>query len=267
MVIQSVGYHHPHDRNFVIDRPYGVASWLFLLVKTPALFRINGRESVCRRNSFIIFTEGVPQYYRASGEEYIDDWFHFEVDDVDRELFRALEIPLNTLTRLENINDISEIIKNISYEFCDENPFLTDITDMYLKILFLKLGDIIGGRVSVQAGCYQQMLALRREIYNTPHIRRSVDEMAAEFSMSRSSFQHNYKKIFGVSVTDEVNSARMKRAQDLLFTTDMTLAEIALQCGYNDEAYFIRRFKLHRGETPTEYRKRLYDQENKEDKQ
>ena len=54
--MDEIGYDHKHDKTFCIDRPNGSGDWLFLIIKTKALFRIGGREIHVKPNSFIMFT-------------------------------------------------------------------------------------------------------------------------------------------------------------------------------------------------------------------
>jgi AraC-like DNA-binding protein len=49
----------------------------------------------------------------------------------------------------------------------------------------------------------------------------------------------------------------VERAQLLLFTTNMTIKEVAYTLGFSDQNYFIRMFRKMTGTTPQEYRKRL----------
>jgi len=56
-------------------------------------------------------------------------------------------------------------------------------------------------------------------------------------------------------VKDDVISARIKRAMQLLSNTDMRIQEIAEQCGYNNESHFMRQFKVNCGMTAVQYRK------------
>ena len=51
MQIYSMGYNNSHGRDFVIDRPKGINSWLLLLIKTPAVFLFDGVETIVRANS------------------------------------------------------------------------------------------------------------------------------------------------------------------------------------------------------------------------
>lgn len=75
--------------------------------------------------------------------------------------------------------------------------------------------------------------------------------------MSRSGFQHSYKKIFGVSVMSDIIAGKMKRAQQLLVSTNLTVKDISQKIGYANEYVFMRQFKAYCGKTPTEYRSLL----------
>jgi len=48
---------------------------------------------------------------------------------------------------------------------------------------------------------------------------------------------------------------RLEYAQGLLCTTSMNIKEVAKKCGYNNEFYFSRIFKQHRGTNPSDFRK------------
>ncbi|HEY0611972.1 MAG TPA: helix-turn-helix transcriptional regulator, partial [Chitinophaga sp.] len=48
---------------------------------------------------------------------------------------------------------------------------------------------------------------------------------------------------------------RVERAQSLLVNTDLPLAEIAAETGFENLSYFTRIFKEKAGQTPGEYKK------------
>lgn len=68
---------------------------------------------------------------------------------------------------------------------------------------------------------------------------------------------------FSKLITEQTNEAplthiqrrRLQSAQQLLSTTDLTIAEIASQCGYDDSNYFSRIFKKTFQLTPSEWQK------------
>ena len=57
------------------------------------------------------------------------------------------------------------------------------------------------------------------------------------------------------NVINDIINSRLRRVKFYLTTSDMTLEDIAQQCGYHNQLHLIRQFKQHYGLTPTEYRK------------
>ena len=261
MKIYSIGYNHPHDKYFCIDRPGGTSNWLLLLIKTPAIFRQDNKEIVTKKNSFILYTDSTPQYYKAYGNEYIDDWFHFSVNDEEKKLVDELNIPLNTVTEIFDITELSSIVRNMTYEFYSKNIYKNEIMDLSIRMILYKLSQILSAKTGltteISSIYYDRMQNLRNNIYNTPEVHRTVDEMAENLSMSRSGFQHTYKKIFGVGVSEDIINSRLQKVKFYLSTTEMTLSDIAELCGYNNEIYLMRQFKKKFGITPTEFRRCL----------
>ena len=80
MKINKIGYNHRHYADFFVSRPNGSGDNLLLLLKTPAIFEINGEEIHTEKDSFILFRDGTPQNYRSAGGEFANDWFHFTYD-------------------------------------------------------------------------------------------------------------------------------------------------------------------------------------------
>ncbi|AFC32863.1 hypothetical protein PM3016_6224 [Paenibacillus mucilaginosus 3016] len=260
MELHVIGYHHSHDKTFVIDHPNGIgSSWILLLIKTPAVFVQNGKEVVTKENSFILFTSDEPQHYRSYGNEYVDDWFYFSIDDADKEFFGKLNIPYNTVTWLGDISEISSIIQKMTYEFYTAGAHSGDAIKHYLYIFFIKLSRKLHSGLhfpSVKASAkYECMINVRIRIRTNPVSIPSVKELAKELSMSLSSFQHTYKKLFGVNVMNDIINSRLHCAKALLSTTDLSLDSIAAQSGYSNAFHLMRQFKAKFGLTPTEYKK------------
>ena len=64
-----------------------------------------------------------------------------------------------------------------------------------------------------------------------------------------------FKKYLGVSFTAHINNLRVKTAQELLNTTDLSIKEIAGTVGYNNLNYFYKSFKKCTCTTPSVYKK------------
>jgi AraC-like DNA-binding protein len=94
------------------------------------------------------------------------------------------------------------------------------------------------------------------------HISNNVDKrldgasIANEFHISRATLDRIFKKYIGQSLHDTVTEQRLNTAATLLVQTKLSVAEIALKCGFDTEEYFFCFFKKHTGTTPLTFRKK-----------
>lgn len=82
-----------------------------------------------------------------------------------------------------------------------------------------------------------------------------VNDLAEIFHLSRSTLSKGFKKIFGLSLQDYINSLIIQKAKGKLLKTDKTIQQIAFEIGYKDPYYFYRVFKKCTGKTAVEFRK------------
>ena len=66
-----------------------------------------------------------------------------------------------------------------------------------------------------------------------------------------------FRKKYGQSFKDYLNSYRMEQAADYLIHTDKKIAQIAEEVGYRDLDYFVNRFIQVKGCTPAKFRKKM----------
>ena len=83
----------------------------------------------------------------------------------------------------------------------------------------------------------------------------SVKKAASYVGMSGNYFISLYKEVTGQGFWDYVTSLRIRRATELLVTTDDTIGNIARAIGYKNEYHFSRKFKEITGDSPSQYRK------------
>ena len=82
----------------------------------------------------------------------------------------------------------------------------------------------------------------------------TLAELARLTGMSPKYFCRYFRTIVHRSPIDYVNYYRVECASHFLSTSDMTVAEIAQHCGYNDSSFFIKQFRKYKGTTPKHYR-------------
>jgi AraC-like DNA-binding protein len=81
-----------------------------------------------------------------------------------------------------------------------------------------------------------------------------VPDLAARARLSVFQFDLRVKGLFGLSAGQYLTRARIERACDRLRQSDAPISELALECGYSDQAAFTRQFHKSVGLTPRAYR-------------
>ncbi len=85
-------------------------------------------------------------------------------------------------------------------------------------------------------------------------------ELAAIAHVSTSYFSTMFKQINGLPPVEYIVGQRIRRAIEYIRTTDMSLTDVAIACGFNNSTNFYKAFHRVTGRTPASYRKPLaYD--------
>jgi len=90
----------------------------------------------------------------------------------------------------------------------------------------------------------------------------SLDLMAKLCSVTNTYLSSLFKKEVSMTLTDYINSTRIRQSLALLNTTSLSIQEIALQCGFSDSNYFTRTFKKFQGQSPKGYRETIRRSQN-----
>jgi AraC family transcriptional regulator len=82
-----------------------------------------------------------------------------------------------------------------------------------------------------------------------------LTEIARECALSVSHFARSFKETFGVSTHKWLIRRRIEHAQGLLRQTTTSIADIAMQSGFGDQAAFTRTFRQIVGASPGRWRR------------
>jgi AraC family transcriptional regulator len=85
----------------------------------------------------------------------------------------------------------------------------------------------------------------------------SIAQVASECSLSRSHFSRAFKKNTGLSPRDWYLQLRLDKARGLLSTSQLTISQISLDCGFADQSHFTRVFTREVGITPFNWRRSM----------
>jgi transcriptional regulator GlxA family with amidase domain len=84
-----------------------------------------------------------------------------------------------------------------------------------------------------------------------------LEALASQFQLSPRQLSRRFKQVSGRTMGQYQQNLRCIEAKDLLKTTDMAIADIALAVGYFDVSHFGRVFNKHSGQSPTAYRNKV----------
>jgi AraC family transcriptional regulator len=82
-----------------------------------------------------------------------------------------------------------------------------------------------------------------------------VADLCALVRRSKAHFARSFKRTFGESPHSFVVRRRVELAAEYMLTTDATLSDIALRCGFADQAHLSKHFRQATGETPAAWRR------------
>lgn len=86
----------------------------------------------------------------------------------------------------------------------------------------------------------------------------TLENMAEQNLLSPIYFHNIFKTATGKTLRTYVEEQRIKKATNLLLTTNYTLTQIAYECGFSSQSYFSYVFKRKMNCTPREYIKEIY---------
>jgi AraC-like DNA-binding protein len=83
----------------------------------------------------------------------------------------------------------------------------------------------------------------------------SIHDLAKKLHLSRSQVHRKIKALTGMSTSIYIRHIRLHKAKELLASSDLSIAEIAYEVGFNTPVYFSQVFKETFGKSPNATRK------------
>jgi len=143
------------------------------------------------------------------------------------------------IARIENLLNQRKRLQNVfgfldKNEFKDFNPMPCLISDQDEEMM------------------KKVMLAIEQNIDNNSF---SIEELGTTVGLNRTTFCNKIKSLTGFTPVEFIRDIRIKRAAQLIISSQLLIKEIAFMTGFLDMRYFSKSFKNKYGVTPMEYRK------------
>ena len=254
----DIGY-YPHARHHFRERKKGVPQAILIYnIAGKGLIKIGPANYELPPDHFFLIPKDIPHAYYADDQDpWTIYWIHFTGSKsglFSRVALQPIPIERGKNSRINERQELfSEIFKNLDRGFSIETLEYTNLCMNHLLASFTHPGQFqlineTQGKDPV-GQCINYMLEnLNRKV--------RLEELASAVNLSASHFSRLFTNRTGHSPIDYFIQLKIQRACRLLDNTMWSIAEVALEIGFEDQFYFSRQFGKVMNMSPREYRKR-----------
>ena len=85
--------------------------------------------------------------------------------------------------------------------------------------------------------------------------RYTIEDLSERFHINQTTLKNTFKTVYGQPLAAYMKARRISHAKDLLLHSSLSIEEISLEAGYQNQSKFTQAFKDLTGQLPREYRK------------
>ena len=259
LYITDIGY-YPHAEHHYRCRTEPIEQYVFsYCIDGKGWYEVEGKRREVNANQYFILPAGVPHVYGAdSGNPWTIYWIHFRgplaphyaagcIDPQDV----APSADSRISTRIAMFEEIygslaaSFTVESIRYAMASFQHYLASLR--YLQ----QYRTAAGGRRTPDGGIIEAAIHFFNENIER-HL--TLAEVADYVGFSSSHLSAVFRQRTGHSPLNYFNILKIRRACEMLDSTDMKLNQISFKLGIDDPYYFSRLFSKLMGVSPKAYR-------------
>lgn len=234
----------------------------FIYVKEGFLdIEVDGEKFTIHKTELLIISSGVLHTFLQSDSNSIIYVVRIFLDDIA--VFSSIKKEMvefyNKTMLLHTNNIIKNIIENIMFaDFGIYNLCYASIKAAELTIHIMTDKELIKReRVATRVGESETIIKMQQYIEDSLHKKITLGMLAEHLGFSKSYCSKFVKTKTNLNFLDYVKTIRLREAEELLRTTDLSITEVAYSTGFSSIQSFNRIFKETKGMNPTGYRKNL----------
>lgn len=168
-------------------------------------------------------------------------------------------------------NDCMESIRKFMFDIAFSFFYKENLYEFECIILFNQLFQYLLKNLPNHTVSESERLSKKKKGNRIESIVKYIDEhyfeklllrdIAAYLKLDLHYLSHFFKECFGVSFQNYLLKIRCEHARQLLLSSDLSLLDICIACGFSDPKYFNKGFEQQYGCFPKEYRKKLKNKE------
>lgn len=258
--ITDIGYypkamHHFRSRDAAIDQ------YVFIYcIDGKGWFELNGERHLVSANQYFILPAGTAHTYAASeSDPWTIYWIHFK-GKLARHYATAANRPIDvTPSQVSRINARNRLFEEIYFTLAssftvESVRYACASFQHYLASLRYIQQYRNAAKDSATQGDITDMVIHFFDENIERHL--SLQEIAEFSGLSSSRLSFIFKERTGHSPLNYFNLLKIRRACELLDSTNLKLNQISLKLGFDDPYYFSRLFSKTMGLSPINYRNR-----------
>jgi AraC-like DNA-binding protein/mannose-6-phosphate isomerase-like protein (cupin superfamily) len=157
--------------------------------------------------------------------------------------------------KVSEVEGIQDLIRKMIHEIMYPTTFSESAIKLYMGLVMIELiknSDRVERKEEASITHYMVVESLK---YIEAHYKEaSLYDLAEQLNQSHYGLSKTIKKATSRTFKDLLQERRLGKAKELLEGTDLPIASIVEQVGYDNISYFYRIFKGKFGQTPKEFR-------------
>lgn len=255
LYITDIGY-YPKAKYHYIKRSAGINQHIIIYCIEGRGWIETGKEKVeIQPSQVVVIPANTPHKYQSNEQDpWTIYWIHFRGDLGAFLAEQLLQQAKNYITYSEQrIQLFEDMYANLEKGYSNDNlRYVNMIFYHFLSSLLYADKFINTGNQAVADVLTEVITWMREQIDRVI----TLQEFADHARLSVSHFSAVFRERTGYSPIEYFNHLKVQKACQYLLFSNMTIKEMAVQLGVNDQYYFSRMFSKLMGMSPSEYRQR-----------
>jgi AraC family transcriptional regulator len=223
------------------------------------LYQLRGQLEEVNKKTQIVCTPGTllfhhwqdPHYNKNHSEDV--DFFHLEIE---KEWFLRYHLEPSILEGSMHVKN--PVLKPIFQRIYKEIELRDHNTQLSVDGLLLQaLAEIARVSQNEQSGVPQWVKKVQEILNDCISEKITLDRLAVETGIHPVHLSKEFPRYFTTGFGQYIRKIRIQKAAQLLADENLSISDIAYDCGFSDESHFIRCFREVIGTTPLKYRSLL----------
>lgn len=245
LVLSSIGRSIPQNP---VKVHYAGETFVNFCVDGRGELKLFGKTYDVTPGTCMIIAKGTPVEYHAVEKKYSTFWVAFTGPDSEKVFsYRNIFSPLsNTAELLDEWYKLYEIPKDFDWPIECLAPLYRFVFKLNRQIDAQFAIDLDSSRDKLHS-----ILNYFDHFISKPY---SLDDLAEAVRLSPAHICRIFKNEYNMSPNEYFEKKKIEFAKNMLISTDHSVKEIAISCGYFNANYFTFVFKKHEGVSPSQFR-------------